>query len=237
MRSYVNGELMRLGGAFAPFFDGTHAAVISIDLHRGHLEDDPECPCPAPRARTLVPAVDHFHDRARALGIPVIHVRSILRKGGVDDLLGQSSAWRLVFPLHVGAISNADAHAIEGSRWTEFVTRVEEGDLIVQTKKRLSAFYPSDLDFLLRNLGVKSVILNGCLADCCVLNSAFEASNLGYRTVVARDLVAGTNATLEDAALRIIAMHVGLVTDAAEILAVWERAAEVPLSAPAVAQA
>ena len=164
MRSYIDGTLRPLGHAFAPFFDRAHAAVISIDLHRGHLDDDPDCPCPAPRARALVPAVDAFHATARTLGVPVIHVRSVLRRGGVDDLRGLPSAWRLTFPLHVGAM-NSDAHAIEGSRWTEFVTTVADGDLIVQTKKRLSAFYPSDLDFLLRNLGVRNVVLNGCLAE------------------------------------------------------------------------
>ena len=79
---------------------------------------------------------------ARRLRVPVIHVRTVLRKGGVDDIKGQRAAWRLVFPLYGGPIPNADEHGIEGTRWTEFVTRVEPGDLIVNTKKRLSAFYP-----------------------------------------------------------------------------------------------
>ncbi len=47
--------------------------------------------------------------------------------------------------------------------------------------KRLSAFYPAGLDFLLRNLDTRRVVLNGCMVDCCVLNSSFDASNLGYR--------------------------------------------------------
>ncbi len=132
-------------------------------------------------ARDVVAPVDAFHAGARDLGVPVIHVRSTLRVGGVDDVAGRKSAWRLVFPLHVGAIGNSDAHAIEGTRWTEFVTEVDERDLVVSGKKRLSAFYPTDLDFLLRNMGVGTLVLDGCLADCCVLNTAFEASNLGYR--------------------------------------------------------
>lgn len=225
MRSYVDGTLRDLGDAFAPFFDPTASAIVSIDLHRGHLDDDPACPCPAPRARAVVPAVDAFHRAARAAGIRIIHVRSKLRRGGVDDVNGLKAAWRLVFPLHVGDIPNADEHAIEGTRWNEFVTQVEDQDLIVETKKRLSAFYPTDLDFLLRNLGVRTVVFDGCLADCCVLNSAFDASNLGYNVVVAADLVAGTNAALEESALRIVAMHLGLVTDAAEIIGAWARRA------------
>lgn len=214
MQALIDGKPRELGPEFAPYFDKSKLAIVSIDLHRGHLEDSPECPCPAPRAREIVPAVDAFHTRARSLGIPIIHVRSILRKGGVDDINGLKAAWRLVFPLHVGEIPNTDEHAIAGTRWTEFVTNVEESDLVVETKKRLTAFYPSDLDFLLRNMGVTALMLNGCLTDCCVLNTAFDASNLGYRVSVVRDLTRGTTAELEVSALQIVAMHLGLVTDA-----------------------
>ena len=42
------------------------------------------------------------------------------------------------------------AHALEGSRWTEWVTEVLPQDMRVENKRRLSAFYPTDLDFLLR---------------------------------------------------------------------------------------
>ena len=78
-------------------------AVVSIDMHQGHLADTPDCPCPAPRAREIVAPIDRFHARARARGVPVIHVRSVLRRGGVDDVNGLPAAWRKVFPLHVGA--------------------------------------------------------------------------------------------------------------------------------------
>ena len=127
----------------------------------------------------------------------------------------------MVFPLYVGPIPNADEHAIEGTRWTNFLTQVADGDLTVDTKKRLSAFYPTDLDFLLRNLDRRAVVLDGGFTDCCVLNSAFEASNLGYRVVVPRDLVRGTNPEMEEAALKIISLHLGLVVDSATLLAQW----------------
>ena len=140
-----------------------------------------------------------------------------MRKRGVDDVNGLKAAWRLVFPLYAGNIPNADEHGIEGTRWTEFVTRVEPEDLTVNTKKRLSAFYPTDLDFLLRNL----VVLNGGFTDCCILNAAFDASNLGYNLVVLRDLVRGTNQEMEDAALKIVSLHLGLVLDSADLLDRW----------------
>ena len=85
-----------------------------------------------------------------------------------------------------GKIPGADQHALQGSKWTELRTRIEPEDEIVETKKRLSIFHPTDLDFLLRNMGVRAVVFNGGFTDCCILNAAFDASNLDYRVVVAQ---------------------------------------------------
>lgn len=221
MKAYVYEQAREVGPAFADHLDPARTAIVSIDMHRGHLDDSPDCPCPAPRAREIVAPIDAFHGQARALGVPIIHVRSVLRPGGADDLAGIPAAWRRTFPLHVGPIPNADAHAVEGSRWTEWVTQVEPGDLRVETKRRLSAFYPTDLDFLLRNLRVETVVLNGGFSDCCVLNTAFDANNRTYRVVVLRDLVRGTDPYLEGAAMTMVSLHLGLVVDSADLLATW----------------
>jgi biuret amidohydrolase len=222
MRAYVYGKKQVLPAGFEEFAEKEKTAIVSIDMHQGHLADTPDCPCPAPRARDIVEPINAFHDEARRLGVPIVHVRTVLRKGGVDDVQGLKAAWRLVFPLYVGDIANADAHALQGSRWIEFVTRVDPRDLIVETKKRLSVFYPTDLDFLLRNMGVRTVVLNGGFTDCCVLNAAFDASNHNYRVVVLRDLVRGTNDEMEDAALKMVSLHLGLVMDAADLLNAWQ---------------
>lgn len=223
MRIFVYGQERDTGADFEDYLDPAKTVVISIDMHRGHLDESPACPCPAPRARDIVKPIDTFHTRVRGLHIPIIHVRSVLRKGGADDLKGIPAAWRRTFPLYVGAIPNSDAHAIEGSPWTEFVTEVKPEDQIVETKRRLSAFYPTDLDFLLRNMKVETVVLDGGFTDCCVLNTAFDANNRNYRVIVARDLVRGTDDNLEAAALAMVSLHLGLVTDSADLLAEWER--------------
>lgn len=227
MHAYVYGtkrSLPQNDPDFAPFVDRSRSAIVSIDMHEGHLADTPDCPCPAPRAREIVEPINAFHRAARDLGVPIIHVRTVLRPDGSDDVRGIKSAWRITFPLHVGPIPNADQHALAGSRWTNFVTEVLPGDRMVETKKRLSVFYPTDLDFLLRNMDVRTVILDGGFTDCCVLNAAFDASNLNYRVVVVRDLVRGTDSSLEDAALKIVSLHLGLVMDADELIGEWRRA-------------
>ena len=222
MKAYVYGEKRDLPAGFEDFTEPSRAAVISVDMHQGHLADTPDCPCPAPRAREIVAPIDRFHAAARAGGVPVIHVKSVLRKGGIDDIAGIPSAWRRTFPLYVGAIPNSDAHALEGSRWTEFVTQVDPQDLVVAGKKRLSPFFSTDLDFLLRQMNIRTVVLNGGMTDCCILNAAFDASNLSYRVVVLGDLVRGTNEEMEAAALKMVSLHLGVVADSADLLAYWQ---------------
>lgn len=217
----VYGKPRELPAGFEDYLDPRKTAVLSIDLHRGHLDESEDCPCPAPRARDLVEPVNAFHRSARAVGVPIVHVKSVLRAGGEDDLRGIPAAWRRTFPMYVGPISNADAHALEGSVWTEWVTEVEPSDWKVENKRRLSAFYPTDLDFLLRNQGVRTVVINGGFTDCCVLNTAFDANNHNYRVIVLKDLVRGTDEALEAAALAMVSLHLGLVTSSAELLKQW----------------
>jgi len=50
MRAFVYGEPRDVAPAgFPDYLDPATTAVISIDMHRGHLDDSPDCPAP-PRA-------------------------------------------------------------------------------------------------------------------------------------------------------------------------------------------
>ena len=95
-------------------------------------------------------------------------------------------------------------------------------DYFVRTKKRLSAFYPTDLEFLLRNLDVDNVVITGTYTDACVLNTAFDAANLDFRVLVPRDVVAGYSEEAEHSALLIVSLHLGLVVDSEALLMEWQ---------------
>lgn len=223
MEAYFFGERKPIPNGFEEWLDPRVAAAISIDMHRGHLDESPDCPCPSPRGREIIEPINAFHHACRRLGVPVIHVKTGLRTSGIDDTKGFPSAWRLTFPVTVGAIPGIDRHGLERTRWVEPVVEVAVDDLIVDNKKRLSPFYATDLDFLLRQLRRRAVVLTGIMTDCCVLNAAFDAANRDYRVVVPRDLVRGFSDEIEDAALRIVSLHLGLIMDSATLLATWER--------------
>ncbi len=88
--------------------------------------------------------------------------------------------------------STVRGHNIAGSPQTELMPELgpEPADLVVNTKRRLSIFRETDLDLLLRDLGVDTVVLCGINTNTCVLCAAFEAFNRDLRVVVISDGVA-----------------------------------------------
>ena len=62
----------------------------------------------------------------------------------------------------------------------------QPGDYYIR-KHTYSGFYETRLDSLLRNLGVKNLLLAGFVADCCVLFTMADAVFRGYTTILVRD--------------------------------------------------
>jgi nicotinamidase-related amidase len=222
MEAFFHGQRKELPSEFEDYFVPFETAIVEIDMCRGHLDEGPDVTCPCPRGREIIDPINHFNSQARRLGVDLIHVRAVNRKGGVDDVKGNKAAWRRVFPMTMGPIPNSDMHNIEGSHWCEFKVQVAEDDLTVSSKKRLSAFYPTDLEFLLRNLRKQTIVVTGLMTDCCVLNTCFDASNRGFKVIVPRDLTRGFSPELEDAAFKIVSLHLGLVVDSEDLIAKWK---------------
>jgi nicotinamidase-related amidase len=207
------------------WLDPAHTAIACIDMHRSHIDSNDEMPCPAPRARDRIGAHDVFHRAARAAGVPVIHVQHWQRYGGTDDIASKGpnpgANWRWTSELYLPPNPLMDELAWEGTQWVDLLVEEAAGDLYVRTKKRLSAFFPTDLEFLLRQLDVHNLVLTGTLTDCCVINSAFDAANRDFRVIVPRDVVGGVSREMEDAAIMIMASHLGLIVDAPALLREW----------------
>lgn len=207
---------------FDSWFNPSKTAVFCLDMHKGHLDSSEECPCPAPRARDVIEAHNEFHAAARRVGIPIIHVQLTLRRNGIDDTRAKRANWRWVWELYGTPPKTADELGLEGSKWLDLMIEVDKDkDYFVKTKKRLSAFYPSDLEFLLNNLEKENVVITGTMTDCCVLNSAWDAANRDFRVIVPLEITRGFSEESEQAALGIISLYLGLVVDSKELVAEW----------------
>jgi ureidoacrylate peracid hydrolase len=111
-------------------------------------------------------------------------------------------------------------HTYEGS-WGARVVEplvVQDTDIEV-VKRRYSGFFQSDLDLVLRDRGVTTVVLMGVLTNICVRATAHDAFFLGYDVVVPTDTVRAMTSMEQHASLYDISTHFGWVTTSDEVRA------------------
>lgn len=175
-------------------------AVITIDMHRGHLDMDvATMPAKPEDAARVIRNARAALDPARKLKVPVIHVVLVYRRiPGIGSEGMTSPFWKAMHAaqgetdrLTPGRKSTVREHNVEGSPGTQIIPELyREADYVIDNKKRLDCFYGTDLRQLLDALSVKSVVLMGINTNTCVLNTAFTAFNFDYRVVVLSDCVA-----------------------------------------------
>jgi nicotinamidase-related amidase len=92
------------------------------------------------------------------------------------------------------------------------------GDLKVD-KHRISGFWDTPLDSILRNLGVRSILFAGVNTDQCVLHSLTDANFLGYGCVLLDDCCATSSpAFCTEATIWNVKKCFGFVTGSAQVL-------------------
>jgi biuret amidohydrolase len=176
------------------------SAIVTIDMHRGHLDMEvATMPTKPEDAERVIRNAKQVLDIARQAKMPVIHVVLVYRRiPGIGSEGMVSHFWKAMHAaqgetdrLTPGRKSTVREHNVEGSPGTQIIPQLyRQGDYVIDNKKRLDCFYGTDLRLLLDTLGVKTVVLMGINTNTCVLNTAFTAFNFDYRVVVLSDCVA-----------------------------------------------
>src|SRR5689334_23988997 len=175
-------------------------AIVTVDMHRGHLDMDvATLPAKPEDAKRVIANARAVLDFSRKLKIPVIHVILVYRRlAGIGSEAKGSPFWTALHAaqgetdrLTPGRRSESLEHNIEGMPGTQIIPELyREGDYVIDNKKRLDCFYGTDLRQLLDYQGVKNLLLMGINTNTCVLNTSFTAFNFDYRVVVLSDCVA-----------------------------------------------
>ncbi|WP_415395245.1 cysteine hydrolase family protein [Rhodococcus globerulus] len=77
----------------------------------------------------------------------------------------------------------------------------QDGDILVEGKRGLDTFASTNLDFILRSKGIRTIILGGFLTNCCVESTMRTGYENGYRVITLTDCVAGTSAAEHENAI------------------------------------
>jgi nicotinamidase-related amidase len=74
-------------------------------------------------------------------------------------------------------------------------------DIVVEGKRGLDAFPSTNLDFILRSKGIRTVALGGFLTNCCVESTMRSAYERGFDVVTLKDCTATLSQEAQDMAL------------------------------------
>lgn len=163
-------------------------ALLVIDMQVDDVE--PDGVMPAAGAAAIVPRIGRLKAAARAAGWPVVYTQHVHRA----DLSDFGIAHYFEQPSCVAGTHGMDI--IDA-------LRPQDGDIVVQ-KRRYDAFFATDLDLVLRGLGVTGIFVCGVLTDGCVLSTVAHGRCMDYKIWLARDALAGTTEAKHDSALAVL---------------------------------
>ncbi|MBL8701500.1 MAG: cysteine hydrolase [Alphaproteobacteria bacterium] len=172
--------------------DPRETAVLIVDAQNSEIAPDIRAAKPAyaaaMRTRAL-PAMRRLIDTARARGCEIVYtvIESLTRDGRDRSLDHKLSG--IFVP--------------KGSPLAAVIAEVAPGpDDIVLPKTSSGVFNSTNLDYVLRNLGIRNVIVAGFLTDQCVDMAVRDGADRGYYMVCAHDACATHSPERHDGALK-----------------------------------
>ena len=199
-----------------PPLDTRKTALVTIDMHRGHLDPSvATMPLPAEAAARVTAANKRLLDRVRARGIPVVHV--VTSYHDVAEI-ASNPWWRRIAGTDATR-SNVLGHQLSGSPGLQVMPGlVDDADVLVYNKKRYDSFAATELDHVLRSRGIETLLLTGVNTNSCVLATTVAANARDYTAVVVEDCVDTMDRALHEPALALIRQAFGWTAMANRIM-------------------
>ncbi|MER7396786.1 isochorismatase family protein [Streptomyces sp. NPDC000151] len=193
-------------------------ALLTVECQNGVVGPDSALPELAEAARTsgALAKVARLTAAAHEAGVQVLHAVAERRPDGRGSN-GNARLFRAAGQLPVQQLTGTTAVRIADP------VPVSEDDLIVRRLHGLSPIAGTEVDALLRNLGVRNVVVVGVSANVAIPNAVFDAVNLGYTAVVPADAIAGVPAEYTPAMVRNTLSLVATVTSTDAVLTCWKR--------------
>ncbi len=163
--------------------------VLTVEMQRGVVGDQVSglgggaLPEAVARAGTVA-ATTRLLRAARSAGARVVHATISLRA----DRAGTALNNRMM-----AAILRNPEQMLEGTPAAELIPELERSpaDVVMNRMHGLTPFGGTELDAVLRNMGMRTLVPVGVSVNIAILGTCLAASDLGYQLVLPTDAVAG----------------------------------------------
>jgi len=156
--------------------------------------------------RLVLPNVRRLQDCFRAHRLEVVHTRiQSLTRDGRDRGPGHK---------------RLNLHAAPGSKEAEFLEQVApQGDEIIINKTASGVFNATNLEYVLRNLGITGLFIAGVYSNECVSTAVRDACDLGFYVTLISDAIATVTPELQQATITTMKDRYARVLDTREAVA------------------
>ena len=163
-----------------------HTAMLTMEMQRGIIGDLAVIPDLAAEVanQSVIANAARLAAAAREAGVRVVHCTAEFRADRAGSIANA--------PM-LAVMTRSPGHLEVGSPATEVVGELgpHPSDIVSSRRHGISPFTGTDLDAILRNLGVGTVVATGVSLNLGIPGLAIEAVNLGYHVAVVTDAVAG----------------------------------------------
>jgi nicotinamidase-related amidase len=197
-----------------PLVAPEHTAVITQECQGAVMGPNAGLAVLAKEARRVAfPNIVRLLPAARAAGVQVVHCLVQRRPDGLG--------------------SNHNARIFGGGRTGVDITPGSEGaallpelgpeptDVVLRRWHGVGPMGGTDLDAILRNLGVSTIVAVGVSLNIAIPNLVMDAVNAAYRVVLPRDAVAGFPADYGNAVIDNSLSLLATITTTDDLLAAW----------------
>ena len=193
-----------------------HTALVLQEVQNGVVGSPSALPALADAAAAvdLIGNCARLAQAARAVGVTVLHCTAETR----DDGRGGNNNARLF-----AGVKKSPVRLSPGSAAVQVPDEigVDPRDIVLPRHHGVGPMTGTQLDSILRNLGVTTIVGVGVSVNIGMTNLAFDAVNRGYQIVMPRDAVAGVPDDYAQAVIDNTLSLVATITTTDDILAAW----------------
>lgn len=188
-------------------------ALVVVECQGGTVGAESALPELKAAAAPALPVIARLAQAARKAGTRVVHLTYVPEFGGLSTNK-VTPLQQAIGPLNAGWTAERGGNVVDE-------IGVEAGDLVLQRSSGMSPTHSTELFAVLRNIGVRTVVLVGVSLNVAIPSATVELGDEGFSVVIPRDGVAGTPTEYGDSVLRNTLRFLATITTADQVIGAW----------------